>query len=269
VPVRVPRIHAVESVGDGRYFALLLEDVASPGVRFSTVGDRVELEDARRVVGALAALHAAFWESPRFEGDLAWVPCRENRRGQMAWERFVTGQMIALARRRYGGEFDTSFEDVAALCSDERDRLERMWATGPRTLVHGDCHVGNLFFEPEAVGFLDWQICARAPGMRDVSYFLCNSFPSQLRAQHERELIEGYLGELRKLGVAAPGFEEAWSQHRLFALYTWIAAAFTAAAGGALQPPEIGLAGLRRATRAVGELQSVAHVRELEAGRTG
>jgi len=268
VPVRVPEIYAAESIGDGRYFALLLEDLTGDDVRFSQVGDRLGLDDAQRVVASLAALHAAFWQSPRFDGDLAWVPCLENRRRQMPWERFVTSQMIGLTRRRFGAEFDGGVEDVAALCAGNRDGLEQLWSMGDRTLIHGDCHVGNLFFEPDGVGFLDWQVCARAPGMRDVSYFLCNSFPSELRAQHERELIEGYLGELRRLGVAAPGFDEAWSQHRLFALYTWIAAAFTAAAGGALQPPEIGLAGLRRATRAVDELDSVAHVRELETGRT-
>jgi hypothetical protein len=64
-------------------------------------------------------------------------------------------------------------------------------------------------------------------------------------------------------GVAAPSFEEAWTQHRLFAVYTWLAAAFTAAAGAGLQAPEIGMAGLRRTTRAATELESIALIDRL------
>ena len=81
--------------------------------------------------------------------------------------------------------------------------------------------------------------------------------PSALRAAHERTLIERYLAGLDTAGTQPPSFDTAWRQHRLFALYTWIAAAFTAAAGSSLQPREIGEAGLRRATQAAIELESV------------
>jgi hypothetical protein len=264
LPVRAPEVFAADCGVGGRQFALLLEDLTAAGARFTTVGDRATLDDARDVVVELAALHSAFWESPRFGGDLAWLPCYENRRRDMSWERFVTGRMLARALRHFERGFPPELSQLGDLCIRRRDGLESLWARGARCLVHGDCHIGNLFFAERGVGFLDWQVCARAPGVRDVSYFLCNSFPSQLRALHERDLIALYLDQLVDRGVAAPSFEEAWMQHRLFAVYTWLAAAFTAAAGAGLQAREIGLAGLRRTTRAATELESVALIeREL------
>jgi len=257
LPVRAPRVHGIATVGPDRQFVLVLEDLAASGARLAAVGDRADADDAARVLDAMASLHASLWESDRFRGDLAWVPCRESRRRDMAWERFITGQMVGLARRRFEPSLGAPLVRAADTVVHHRDRLEQLWAEGPRTLVHGDAHLGNLFFLDGEVGFLDWQVCARAPGMRDVSYLLCNSLASELRERHERELIAGYLAGLRGRGVPAPAFEAAWRQHRLFALYTFIAAAFTAAAGEGLQARPIAEAGLRRATRAVESLESV------------
>jgi aminoglycoside phosphotransferase (APT) family kinase protein len=258
LPVRAPRAWAAESSGDGRRFAMLLEDLAAQQVRFAVVGDRTDLEMTRRMMGELARLHAAFWESPRFAGDLAWVPCRENRRHRdRAVERFITRRMLGIALGRFAAELPPAFARAAHFCMERRDDIEALWAQGPRALVHGDCHLGNLFFEGDRVGFLDWQVVTRAPGMRDVSYFLCNSCPDELRRTHERALIALYLERLAGAGVPAPTFNVAWKQHRLFAVYTWLAATFTAAAGGGLQPRDIGLAALRRTTRAIVELDSV------------
>jgi aminoglycoside phosphotransferase (APT) family kinase protein len=264
LPVRAPEIIGVEQVASGRRFVLLLEDLAVPGVRLATLGDRTSLEDARAVMRALAKLHSRYWESGRFADELAWVPSYESRRRQLPWERFVTGQMIGITLRRFSAEFDDEFARIAAACRDRRDLLERLWSVCDRTLIHGDCHQGNLFYQGGEVGFFDWQLCAHAPGMRDVSYFLCNSFPSELRQAHESELIRLYLDGLGEHGVEAPGFDAAWRQHRLFALYTWLATAFTAAAGSGLQSKEIAMAGLRRATTAATELESV----DAMAGRT-
>jgi hypothetical protein len=198
LPVRAPEVFAAQCGAGGRLFAILLEDLAAAGARFSSVGDRASLDDARGVVVELAALHAAFWESTRFGDDLAWLPCYESRQRDMPWERFVTGQMLGVAVRRFEGELPQELSKLGDLCIRRRDGLESLWARGARTLVHGDCHLGNLYFTARGVGFLDWQICARAPGVRDVSYFLCNSLPSQLRVEHERDLAPA----LRRLHLA-------------------------------------------------------------------
>jgi hypothetical protein len=268
LPVRAPRVHGLRTLGGGRHFVMLLEDLVPRDVRLAVIGDRIDLAQARLIVLTLARLHAAYWESPRLVDELRWLPSYERRlRRDMPWERFVTGKMTDMALTQFRTEFSPGFVEIARLCADRRDHLEKLWSEGPRTLVHGDCHLGNLFFEHsraghtgehDVVGLFDWQVCARAPGLRDVSYLLCNSFSSELRRAHERELIALYLSALEGHGVQAPSPEAAFRMHRLFALYTWIAAAFTAAAGSGLQSREIAVAGLRRATTAAEELESVA-----------
>jgi Ser/Thr protein kinase RdoA (MazF antagonist) len=257
VPVRVPAVFAARAGPGARRFALLLEDLAARGGRFVAVGERASVADARAVLGELARLHAAFWESPRFGADLAWVRSLESRARDLPLERFLTSTMLRAARRRFGAAMPAQFDAACRLVCERRDALERVWARGPRTLVHGDCHIGNLFFEGERPGFLDWQVLARAPGLRDVSYFLCNSLAAEAREGSEEALLDHYLAGLRAAGAPAPSPEEAWRGYRRFALYAWLSAAFTAAAGSGLQEARIARAGLERTTRALVSLGTV------------
>jgi hypothetical protein len=50
--------------------------------------------------------------------------------------------------------------------------------------------------------------------------------------------------------------DEAWQQYRLFAVYSWVAAAATAGMGSKWQPLSVGLGGTRRATAACAQLDS-------------
>jgi aminoglycoside/choline kinase family phosphotransferase len=247
------------SSASGIDFVLLLEDLAASGCRVYDVRRGCGVEEARAVMTELAKLHASFWESPRFAADLRWVRSRENGRRDMGWERFVSGQLLKFAERKFGRKMPDEFVHACVLVRTRRERLEELWARGPRTLVHGDPHLGNLFFDGDRVGFLDWQVIQYAPGMKDVSYFLCNSIRSELRREHEGPLIRHYLEKLAELGIRALPFEEAWQQHRIFALYSWLAATFTAAASG-LQDADIAMAGMKTATNAIVDLQSVRFV---------
>ena len=114
------------------------------------------------------------------------------------------------------------------------------------------------------VGLLDWQVVQRGQAMRDVSYFLVNSIPTETRRRHERELIELWRDVLDDCGVRPPSFETAWHQHRLHAPYTWIGAAVTAAVAS-LQPRAIARAGLSRAARALEDLESLAALDDIGA----
>ncbi len=93
--------------------------------------------------------------------------------------------------------------------------------------------------------------------MRDVSYFLANSLPVTMRREHERALIELYLGTLAERGVRAPSFDVAWHQYRLHAVYAWIGAAVTGAAA-TLQEAAIVRAAIGRTSAAMLDLDALA-----------
>ncbi len=254
VPVRVPRPYFADT--DGNEYLMVLEDLEATGCRFPAPDDDDIADRALDIVEQLAALHAQYWESPRFgdDGDLAWLSARASGDGGGGTT------FVRMAVEALGDRMDPSFHRIADVYLAHAPAIAKLWGAGPRTLVHGDPHLGNLFVDvmhENRTGFLDWAVLGRSPGMRDVAYVLCNSIPAPVRVAHEREWITRYSN---MVGLDA---DDAWRQYRLFALYSWVAAASTAGMGSKWQPLHIGLGGTRRATEACAHLETVDLIEEL------
>jgi hypothetical protein len=252
----LPRAYYAADVGGARGFVLLLEDLGARGARFADAAQPVDVEHARLVMAGLARVHAAFWESSRFAADLAWLKARD-RNPLYPVERFLCALAVPAGVAKLGDLVPDEIQAAVPRLIGARDALENAWSQGPRTLLHGDAHVGNMYFLPATAGFLDWQLVQRGQGMRDVSYFLANSLPTDVRRVHERALIALYLDALAAGGATPPAFDMAWQQHRLHAVYAWIAAAVTAAAATLQQEPIV-RAALARTSTALLDLESLA-----------
>ncbi len=167
-----------------------------------------------------------------------------------------------------------AFTALGQIYIEHTDAVNDLLDSGPQTLIHGDSHLGNLFLQRSEdaggegngrageVGLLDWACTARAPGLRDVAYFLCNSVDSQLRRDREQALLSRYLTQLAAGGAPAPSQDEAFDRYRRYALCSWVAATVTAAAGSRMQSLEIGLRSMRRATDAIVDLETVELLRD-------
>jgi hypothetical protein len=251
-PVRVPApIWSGWSDDASRYF-MLLEDLAEAGCSFpSAKGDdaRVHaLAHAEGMIDTLAILHGHYWESPRFASDLAWVeaPMRSS----------YGPDLVAEGMKQFGDMLPESSHALARIYLDHTEAMCDLLDAGPQTLLHGDSHTGNTFIDQGRVGLLDWACTCRAPGLRDVSYYLCASAPTELRREHEVALIERYLAGLAAAGGVAASFDDAWRQYRRFAVCSWIAATVTAAAGSRMQALEVGMRAMDRATKAIVDLDT-------------
>ena len=153
------------------------------------------------------------------------------------------------------GELIISISDtaIAKKVNDRYGQLEQLWAQGPRTLVHGDAHIGNMYFLHDGTtGLLDWQVLGHEQGMRDVTYFLVNSVPTAVRTAHQQQLIQRYLDGLASQGISM-SLDTALYQYRTHVPYVWVSAAITAASS-TMQEKAIATAGLRRAARALVDL---------------
>jgi aminoglycoside phosphotransferase (APT) family kinase protein len=251
LPVPVPRAYFADT--DEDRYVMVLEDLDASGCWFPTPKDDDIAARARDIVEQLAALHAQYWESPRFKdgSDLAWLASR--RTGDAGGG----ATFVQMARDQLRDRLPEEFGRIADLYIARGAEIVALWNAGPRTLVHGDPHLGNLFVDGDRTGFLDWAMIGHSPGLRDVAYVLCNSIPPEVRAAEERELVTRYASQV---GLDA---DEAWQQYRLFAVYSWVAAASTAGMGAKWQPLHVGLGGTVRATAACEHLDCVGLIEEL------
>ena len=253
IPVRIPGVWFADTEGDA--YVMVLADLVAAGCRFPHPKDDDIAWRARDIVEQMAALHGRFWESPRFDpgGDLAWL-APKGTGGAGGGAKFVQMAVDTL-----GDRLPEEFHRLADIYLARNDDIAKLWNSGPRTLVHGDPHLGNLYVDPadgNGTGFLDWAMIGRSPGLRDVAYVLCNSIPATVRAESERALLDRYCELLADAGVDL-GTDTAWEQYRLFAVYSWVSATSTAGMGSKWQPLHIGLDATERATAACEELGCV------------
>ncbi|HEU5301214.1 MAG TPA: phosphotransferase [Acidimicrobiia bacterium] len=249
VPVRIPAVHHASTDAVGRY-VMVIEDLEATGCRLLSPSAPDVADAVASIVHELALLHARYWGDPRLDTDLHWVT--EGFRVAFGGG----GPFIAKADERFGAQMGPTFRRLAALYVDRAEDIADLLAAGPPTLIHGDPHLGNLFLDGARAGFFDWGMVWRATGMRDVAYVLSNSTPPDVRRAHERDWIRHYLGVLASLGIDLT-FDDAWEQYRLLAIYGWSSATSTAAMGSRWQTEDVGQGGMRGATTAIEDLESV------------
>jgi hypothetical protein len=256
VDLRVPRCYfsAMDIAADD--YLLLLEDITD-----ARIGDEVAgcgPEEAETAIRAIAAFHAAWWETPQFQ-RLDWMPyingpvnqSAEASYGQ-AWEPFLAafGERLSPKMLRIAEEMKPHVIDLL-------DSLE----PSPRTICHADFRLDNIFFSaPGAqspIVLIDWQISSKGRGVFDVAYFLSSCVEPEVRRKVEQPLVRAW-HEIATAGRGGYTFEDAWTDYRRATLFCNV---YTVVAIGTLDAAnERGTAlfeaWLRRRTAAIEELEA-------------
>ena len=254
VPVRVPGAIWSGWGDEPSQYLMLLEDLAASGCDFPLSNDPAILDFTRALMDELARLHGHFADWTRFARAHPWV----DRTMRNEWGRML----VQAGLDAYRDASPPEFAEIGEIYVAHMEAWNDWQDEGRHTLIHGDCHLGNLFRDGTRPGFLDWACLAHAPGMRDVAYFLCNSLPTSLRQKEERDLLMRYRDGLAAAGATLPPFEETWLDYRRFALVSWVAATTTAAAGSRMQPIDVGMRAMARTNAAVRDLESLSLLRE-------
>lgn len=223
------RVYCASSVR--RRFAIVLEDVAaSRDAILPTVADAHPMTNVKLALRALADLHAPFLGSGAPRG-LGWNPTNRP-----PFLRLVATTTYRTVQEKYPGLLTPEAAEAYRLLVDNYERVRRAWDTSaPLTMVHGDAHLGNMFFSQNKASFYDLQCIATEHPMRDVSYHLLSSCdPIDLEAGGELALIEFYVKALNDKCAtnshkSVLTVDQAYEQYRLHAL--WTLAAFVICAG--------------------------------------
>jgi hypothetical protein len=219
--VETPEIFGLAFDQDRLEFTLLMTDLlVEPGARVGHVLEPVTPDEIRSLLVTLALLHAAHWDSPRLDGELGWL-ARPPACPTMRFWREIGPRLTErhLSRGHRAGIVDRAYWAEDRIWAG----LDRMLAaddTGPRTVLHGDVHAGNVYYRAgRPGGLLDWQLALQGSWALDVAYLITSALDGDRRGAHERDLLDFYLDELAARGVEPPSREEAWTRYRQNVLY--------------------------------------------------
>lgn len=205
-------------------YLLIMEDVTRRGATFPSNLDAVGVDNVKRILDAIAKVHALYWESDRFAGDLTWMETHLNGGVEDHMQSVIPEEGIRsqLELHKFKRELlerlgTTERELFAGMCANKRHQ-----ATLPQTLLHGDLHIGNTYRMLDgSVGLHDWQLCVKGFALHDVTYIINTALSISERRAHERELLEYYRAKLIEFGVQSPPAADVlWTEHRRAALWT-------------------------------------------------
>lgn len=201
--------------GDGTITPLLLEDLGE--LRAGDQATGLAKEDADQLMDALAEQHAAFWESPVCGESWLASPTDEAYAGMVA--QVVNTGVDTLADRYADRAPIEAIKAVEALGPRWREVIDAC-AAGPRTIVHNDCRLDNIFFDHDGTPiFVDWQSVGVSRGIHDVANLLAGSMNIEDLRQHWESLLRWYHRGLCALGVADYDWEQCVAHYRQSILF--------------------------------------------------
>ena len=215
--LRTPHCYySAMNVTHGKYVRIL-EDLAP-----AKVGDQIKgstAEETALALRAIAGFHARWWQSKKLEG-FDWLVSSPTDSDSIA--RWVLDQ--------YQKAFPIFVSKVGVLLTDaakafgeqlpEKLTDKSQFRKPPRTLVHGDFRLENVFFGASLgkSGFavIDWQDISRGEGVWDVAWFIggCLQVTPE-RQVEEQQLLKIYYETLKANGVNGYTFKACWEDYRL------------------------------------------------------
>jgi len=248
IPLKLPRILAAES-RFGRGSTLVMSDLAENNLRPGQAADALTVLQASRVISHLAQLHAHFWNKPELLKTHSWLNGfsnqMENHMGTV-----VAYPFMKRGLQLSGSLVNPKLQQSALAYAANRRASRKLLGTEAKTLVHYDCHPGNIFWAEHEPGFLDWQLVRIGEGIGDVAYFLATALEPEVRRACENQLIEQYFTELEHAGVAGLDESKLFRRYQMHLVYPFEAMLITLAIGG-MMGHDSNLALIRRTTAAV------------------
>ncbi|HEX7095810.1 MAG TPA: phosphotransferase [Acidimicrobiales bacterium] len=211
--LRVPVVHVARHHDTDGTFVLLLEDLDATGCTVSSGPEGVPPDSAARALEDLARMHLRFKDPAARAAAAAWVP-------EVRPSSTYGAVMLRYGLDNHRDKLTDQFAEIAELYIARADDLQVLWHEGPKTVIHGDPHIGNVFFDDGRTGFLDWGIINVNTPMRDVSYFITMALTVDDRRKHERDLLAHYLDVWTSGGGAEITWDDAWLAHRVHTAYT-------------------------------------------------
>ena len=139
----MPEAHVVRYEEDaGGAFVILLEDLNESGCTVSSGPESPTPDAAAKALEDLAAMHVRFEDPSVRQKEAGWVSAPEpaSDYGSIRLQEGLD---------HHRDKLTDAFAEMAEVYIARREALHDVWQQGPHTVIHGDTHIGNLFFDGE------------------------------------------------------------------------------------------------------------------------
>ena len=260
IAIETPLVYAVGIDRSSLRTVIVMEDLLSRGGVPNYPVSPLDPAEVENALGSLARMHGRFWRADERPGTAANLDRLPDDRSLMA--RFavpVTAGAVVGVRRLKALDRNlvpARLMSPAKLGSWLIRSQVRAPTRRPRTVLHGDPHIGNTYrLGDGSIGFYDWQVAQWGSWEHDVGYFMISALDIADRRKHERALLDSYLSVLRGCEVDSPTDDEAWTAYRrtpAYGLPGWISTLM-----GNYQRPENTLAAIERFAAAFEDLDTI------------
>ena len=222
--VNSPKCFFAGETDDGRAL-VILEDLCLRDVKFLSLQAPIGFDLAKRFLEGLAKMHARWWNSPELEGRFSVVSRASTAHMKHYFDILLNeAEFNSFATAPRGAAMPRMLLNPD-LVQRAHARMFEFHQTMPRTILHGDMHLGNLYTEADGTpGYLDHQPCV-GPWSIDVTYFLVAGLDLVDRRRWQGALLHHYLTCLASHGIEVPSFDEAWAAYRrdvVWGLLIWM-----------------------------------------------
>ena len=210
-PLPVPRCYHADFDPETGASILLLQDLCDHrSVQFIKGCGPA---DAKRVVEALATLHAKWWNVPALANFSGASMLMEYPLDQV-WPHYLDKMQSLLQ----GIDITELFLEFGTFIAQNQTQVfNRILETAPITRLHGDLQADNVMFaKPDGSAgavLFDWQFAGKGRGPSDLGYFLISSVDPAQRRNMERGLVAHYHAELLRQGVTGYSLAQCWTDY--------------------------------------------------------
>lgn len=207
----VPRCYHADFDAETGASIVLLQDLS--GYRSVPFIKGCGPADAKRVVEALAAIHAKWWNAPVL-ATLSGAAMVAEYPFDQYWPQYPE-KLKALLQDI---EIPAAFLQLGDFIAQNHVQIfTNLMETAPITCIHRDLQADNVMFaKPKGRAgaiLLDWQFAGKGRGAYDVGYFLISSVEPSQRRQMERGLVGHYHAELLRHGITGYGLAQCWTDY--------------------------------------------------------
>ena len=249
-PVTTPDVLVARSI-PGIGSTLVLNDITEQGCIPGKTDDSLSKSQAFLFIEQLASLHAQFWNKADKDSQYQWlagsVRNLEDRLGSA-----LAVPLMKRGLKKAGIVVPKTLHSPSLRYARQRRQVMSFLSQGTQTITHHDCHPGNIFWNKDRPGLLDWQMIRIGEGVSDLAYFMATALEPPVRRNNETELIEHYIQCLARHGIENIDFKQTEARYRAHLIYPFEAMLVTLAVGGMMEL-DANLKLIGRATAAVEE----------------